>query len=229
MKVIRSKKIIVTSPNYINSSQILKYFKKKISVIPIGIRKKERLVKVKKKFKKIKKKKYFLFIGNLRHYKGLKYLINAFKKIKANLIILGDGKEKNFVKNEIKKYQNIKLILKENEKNKFFLIRNCFALILPSIDRREAYGISLVEGLSEKKALISTKIKSGTSYVNLHNITGLEIAPSNSREIIKSVDFLNKNKLIKKKFEKNAFLRFQKFFTVEKMINNYLKIFNSQL
>ena len=221
----RANKIIVTSENYLSSSKILKFFLKKVEIIPIGIKKKHKLLKIKKRFNSYKKKEYFIFIGNLRNYKGLDYLINAFSNIQANLLIVGDGKQKKYIKNIIKKHKNIKLVTNIDENNKFFLLRHSQALILPSVDRREAYGIALIEAMSEKKPLISTKIATGTSYLNKHNITGIEIAPSDIDEIKNSVLKIQNNKKIKNKFSKNSFKRFKNFFELDLMIKKYLSFY----
>jgi O-antigen biosynthesis alpha-1,3-mannosyltransferase len=223
--LIRSKKIIVTSKNYLNSSKILKYFNKKIVIIPIGIKKRNKLNNIKKNLRIYKYKEYFIFVGSLRNYKGLDYLIDAFSELNINLLIVGNGKEKKYINNKIKNIQNIKLIINTDEDNKFFLIRHSQALILPSTDRREAYGIALIEALSEKKTIISTKISSGTSFINRHNHTGIEIHPSNKDEIKYSVNKIQNNKQLRKKFEKNSYSRYENTFKLEIMIKKYRNFF----
>ena len=218
----RARKIIVTSDDYLNSSKILKYFRKKILIVPIGIQKFKKKLSINKK---IKFKDYYIFIGNLRPYKGINNLIKAFKNLKQNLVILGNGKELRDLEQQIHKVKNILLIKNPKEEDKISLLRRSKALILTSIDRREAFGIVLVEGLSEKKPLISTKIQSGTSFVNKDKVTGIEIEPFNVNQIITSVKKIDNNSKLRKFFEKNSYNRYLKHFTLNKMINSYAKIF----
>lgn len=223
--LMRAKKIIVTSKDYLQSSKILKFFKEKVEIIPIGIKQKKNLKKISKKIKKYKNKKYFIFIGNLREYKGIEVLIRAFSKMNFYLLILGDGKKTELVKQHIRNNDNILLLKNINDEDKFFLIRHSQALILPSTDRREAYGIALVEGLSEGKPLISTKINSGSSYINKNNVTGFEIKPHSEVELIKVVKKISSSNKLKKRFEKAAKKRFDKFFTQEIMVRKYFRLF----
>jgi glycosyltransferase involved in cell wall biosynthesis len=218
---LRSKKIVVTSKQYFNSSSFLKFFKKKIMIIPIGIKQFSFFRKPKKKIYK----KYFIFVGNLRDYKGLKYLIEAFKSIDCNLIIVGNGKENKIVKENIKNRNNILHLTRVSESEKAFLIKNSLGLILPSIDRREAFGIALIEASSLGKPLISTKVNSGSSFINLNYKTGLEIKPKSVSNIIKACNFLIKYKRKSQKMGHNSYNRFKNIFTIEVMIKKYFELF----
>lgn len=112
---------------------ILKIFHYKTEIIPIGIKK----INIKRKnFKKLKFNSYFLFVGNLRAYKGIEYLIDAFEGISEKLVIVGNGRLINKVRRKISKLKNIQLITNINEKNKIQVIKGSKALIMPSVDRR---------------------------------------------------------------------------------------------
>ena len=224
----RSRYIVVTSFKYLNSSWLLNFFKKKVRVIPIGI---ERVSLDKKKERKINlnmfKKKYFIFVGNLRDYKGLDVLISVFKATRLNLLILGSGKLENYVKNNICNCKNIYHVKIANEFEKANLIKNSLSLILPSTDRREAYGVVLLEAMSLKKPLITTDINTGTSFVNLHNKTGFVCRPSNEGDLVKYCTKIYKNSSLRNHMGRNSYHRYLKYFTKKKMIKKYLNLFNS--
>jgi rhamnosyl/mannosyltransferase len=219
----RSKYIIVTSKKYLNSSWVLKLFLSKIKVIPIGIDVSQNNLKKKNIFRK---KKYFIFVGNLRNYKGLDFLINAFKILKYNLVILGNGKLLNYVKTEIKNVDNIYHIKNANESTKIQLMRKSLSIILPSTDRRESFGVVLLEASFLKKPLITTNINTGTSFVNLHNKTGFICKPKCQKDIIKYCKIIYENSYLRKKLGKNAHQRYLKYFTKDKMIKKYINLFN---
>ena len=188
-----AKKIITSSKNYLNSSIFLHKYRNK--VIPISLILNKELVSV-KKFKI--PFKYFLFIGQFRHYKNIENIIRTFKYLsKHKLIIIGANR------NQLSNYElssNISVIDKVNDYEKYNYIQQCEALLLPSSNRAEAFGYALLEGLFFKKPLISSNIKSGSSKINTHLKTGYVINKyPTDKEIIKAVNFLVKNKKLFKK------------------------------
>ena len=66
---------------------------------------------------------------------------------------------------------------------KISLIKNCIALVLPSHLRSEAYGMVLVEASMMSKPMISCEIGTGTSFVNLKDITGFVIPPESPEKL----------------------------------------------
>ena len=51
--------------------------------------------------------------------------------------------------------------------------------MLPSNKRSEAYGVCLVEAAAFGVPLVTCEINTGTSFVNLHGITGLVVEKDN--------------------------------------------------
>ena len=227
----RIDKIVCTSPNYLKSSKILQKFKSKTEVIPLGIEKKNYKIKKKKIsfFKKKYGKDFVIFIGALRYYKGLEFLIKSIKGTNYKLYIVGNGREYYKYNNIIKKQNliNIKLLRFVSDDELPYLIKLSKCLILPSHLRSEAFGISLLEGLMFEKPLISCEIKTGTSFININNKTGYVIKPGNSTSLIKALDkiYAKKNKL--NYFKNNSKNWFKKNFTQKKMSYSYYKLYKS--
>ncbi|OYT42032.1 MAG: hypothetical protein B6U78_02280 [Candidatus Aenigmarchaeota archaeon ex4484_224] len=233
----KSDLIVSTSYEYARNSPILKHFLKKTKIIPIGISKEmktERIEKIRKRFKISKKEKIVLFVGRLYPYKGLEFLIRSIplviSKVKnVKFVIVGDGIERKklekLVKNlSIKKFVVFTGYLNEKEKNTFYKI--CDVFVLPSINRGEAFGISMVEAMKFSKPIVSTKIKgSGVNFVNKHMETGIVVEPKNPKELAKAIIKLLKNEQLRKKLGRNARRRFLKYFTLEKMVNQIEKIY----
>jgi rhamnosyl/mannosyltransferase len=218
----KSTKIICTSNKYLNSSNILKKFKQKVEVIPVGIEHK----KVKRNNKKKVDKEYFIFVGNFRSYKGIEFLIKVFIKNKINLKIISSEKISENSKLIFNNYRNIKLYEKINEREKTKLIKESIGLILPSIDRREAYGLVLLEAASQKIPLISTEINTGSSFININKKTGLTFKPGNVRQLNNFIMTIKNNKKIRRYFGLNAYARYKKVFTLEKMIKKYVNFYS---
>ena len=79
------------------------------------------------------------------------------------------------------------------EAEKISLIRQCRAVILPSHLRSEAYGMVLVEAAMLGRPLISCEIGTGTSYINLHEKTGLVVAPGAPEKLKEAMNILLKD------------------------------------
>jgi rhamnosyl/mannosyltransferase len=89
-------KILVTSPNLMNSSEHLKPFLNKCKVVPLSIdlsKYEEGNIKtpISKKAPISPEEKIVLFVGRLSYYKGIRFLIEAMSDVSAKLIIVGEG------------------------------------------------------------------------------------------------------------------------------------------
>jgi len=97
--LVQMRFIIATSPVYAKTSQILTHplIREKVKVIPLGIDEKsypetsDENVFVRTGINI--GEPYFLFIGVLRYYKGVHFLIKAAKYVKAKVVIAGIGPE----------------------------------------------------------------------------------------------------------------------------------------
>lgn len=71
-------RIVATSPNYLESSNVLKRYSKKTTVIPIGLSERPPLIPaVLSRIRQQVGEGFFLFVGALRYYKGLPVLLEA--------------------------------------------------------------------------------------------------------------------------------------------------------
>lgn len=217
-----AKCVITSSPNYKKSSRILGELENVITV-PYGIEEPKYTFK---KSIKLFNNNFYIFVGVLRYYKNLPDLFEAFKNLNQNLVVLGHGPLSTNLNNYLRK-NNIKniIILGESDNDtKYTLMKNSIAVILPSKNRAESFGFSLLEGAALKKALISCDINSGMSYINKHNITGLHFKPNNIDSLKKQIIKLS-NSSIARTFGLNAFRRYQNLFSINKMVNSYENIY----
>jgi glycosyltransferase involved in cell wall biosynthesis len=213
----KAKKIFVSNPNLIESSNHLRKFKEKCVVIPFGVdlEKFKLNEEIKKEVEDIKKRykpPIILSIGRYVYYKGFEYLIEAAKNVKAKFLIIGEGALKE-------KYENI--IKKLNLEDKVFLIPHvenlipyyyaCDLFVLPSIALSEAFGIVLLEAMVCGRPLISTEVGTGTSFINQDGITGFVIEPKNSKILSEKINAILENEKLKEKFSQNSLRRAQEF------------------
>ena len=200
----RLNKIIATSPKYLETSKVLSGFKQKSTIIPLGIST-ERFNCCDSNVVDCVKAKFnpplILFIGKFRYYKGLHILIDAMQYVNATLLIIGDGDKKLQ-----KKYlcnaniEKIKFLGELSDQELDVYLNACDILVLPSVLRSEAFGIVLLEAMACGKAVISTELGTGTSYVNLNGETGHVISPNSSYEMSKAINILLQNDNLREKF-----------------------------
>ncbi len=174
----RAKVIMPTSPQYIELSDLLPYFKKKCVVVPNGVD----LKVYRPKPKKRKQRKTILFVGRLIYYKGLDYLLKAFASLakdmkNVDLVLVGDGNLKDHLNKLVHSYGIERRVhFKSNLSNAEMIkeYQNADVFVLPSIHKTEAFGIVMLEAMACGTPVIGTDV-SGTAYV-LEN-AGIAVKP----------------------------------------------------
>ena len=231
--------IVSTSPNYAYTSLIIKKYvdSLKLKIIPLGIL--EEKLNIYRynteifynKRPNLKNKRYILFLGVLRYYKGLHTLIQSAKYINCIIVIAGMGPEFNTLLNQVNKL-NVKNIIftgEVDEIEKNILLKNCYALILPSHLRSEAYGMVLIEASMNSKPMVTCEIDTGTSYVNINNVTGIVVEPENPNQLTNAINHLLKNEKESFNLGKNARKRYEKFFSGTALGESYRNLYNDMI
>ena len=227
-------KIVVTSPNYYETSHLTPDQKRKTSVIPIGAADESsfsttHLDDTHAQYRALLSKPYLLYLGGLRYYKGLNCLLKAAQGFECNIIIAGDGNEYRLLKNykDTHNLSNVHFIRNVDDDLKWRLLKNCLAFVFPSNQRSEAFGIVLLEAAMFGKALITTELGTGTSYVNKHNETGIVVAPDNASQLHQAMHKIYTCTDTRKQFGENSRARYLSLFTAKKMVDQYTRLYES--
>jgi O-antigen biosynthesis rhamnosyltransferase len=223
--------VVVTSESHLNSSVILKQFRDKCRIIPLSLdqdRFKGSSDDILQRIKNKYGEDFFLFVGVLRAYKGLSYLLDAMVNIDRILIIVGKGPEERRLKDKAKSLELNNVIFTGYIGDKYLpaFYKLCRAFVFPSINRSESFGVSLLEASFFSKPMISTELGTGTTLVNKHKETGLVVSPKNAIELKKSLSILSGNRQICEKYGRNARKRFDKLFNLELIGRKYIDIYN---
>lgn len=222
--------IVATSPNYFETSRVLDRYRDKTSVIPIGLDKSSYpspSPELLAKWKNTVGDRFFLFVGLIRYYKGLHILLDAAQGTDLPIVILGSGP----VENELKKHaqrlklSNIHFLGALPDEDKVALLKLSYAIVFPSHLRSEAFGVSLLEGAMFGKPMISSEIGTGTSFINIHNKTGLVVPPSNPPAFREAMNYLWNNPEIAARMGAQAEERYWNFFTADKMAASYAALY----
>lgn len=233
--------IVTTSQSFLDSSIDLQPFRDKCRVIHLSIGNDRFNLngqgnginheKVLKKVESEVGRDFFLFVGVLRDYKGLEYLIKAMKGLDNKLVIIGKGqnKEKLIKTSEELGLKNVHFPGFVDDTYLQAYLKLCKAFILPSIDRSEAFGVSLLEASYFSKPMISTELGTGTSFVNKHLETGLVVPPGNIRALQKAMCKLSNDNNLCGKLGANAKKRYEALFVPEITGKEYLKLYDELL
>lgn len=227
-------RILVASPNYLNSSETLKPFKDKTTVVPYGLDQLEYpqvSTQRQDQWRKRVPEKFFLFVGVLRYYKGLDSLLSALEGVDYPVVILGGGPQEQELKTQAEKLQlrNVLFLGRLDDEDKACLLQMCYALVFPSHLRSEAFGISLLEASMYGKPMISCEIGTGTTYVNIHEYTGLAVPPNAPLALREAMRRLWDNSELTQELGNNARARFQELFTAERMCATTTQIYRELL
>lgn len=216
--------IVVTSPQLFEQSSILKRYKNKIQIIPLSFDPKFAASEAKVLSDK---KKKILFVGKLREYKGIKYLIEAMQKIDAQLDIVGNGEKEKELRDLVESLglaHQINFWTHATDEDLELFYKNADLFVLPSINEAEAFGVVQLEAMGSATPVINTKLKSGVPHVSLDQITGLTVEPADVNELAEAANKILQNDSLYNKFSVNALER-SKDFLVDKMVAKYIQLY----
>ncbi len=226
--------IVASSPNYLVTSDVLKSFSGKVSVIPYGLDKAtypqplpDRLRFWREKFGT----KFFLFVGVLRYYKGLHILIEAAQGTDYPIVIVGAGPIEQELKVQAKQLglRNIHFLGYLPDEDKVALLTLCHGVVFPSHLRSEAFGISLLEGAMYGKPMISSEIGTGTTFINIGGETGLVVPPSDPIALRQAMQYLWEHPEEAAGMGKRAEARYWQHFTAERMVKSYVDLYGNMV
>lgn len=225
-------KVIATSPNYLESSETLQRYREKVHLIPYGLdrdsypKASEETIS---RWQKLVGQKFFLFVGVLRYYKGLSTLIEAAKGTGYPIVIVGSGPLEQDLRKmaAVSGNPNIHFLGQLPDEDKTALLSACLAFVFPSNIRSEAFGISLLEAAMFGKPMISCEIGTGTTYINIHDKTGIVIPPNDPVALRRALKSLWDDPVSAEEMGAKAAQRYASHFSADRMVSDYAEIYRS--
>jgi glycosyltransferase involved in cell wall biosynthesis len=217
----RADKILVTSSNYLEHSSPLHNYRYKSSILPnyISIEKlilnEEDKIKIAKLSSVYNNKKIVFFLGRHVAYKGIEYLIKAEKYIRSDcvIIIAGNGPLTEKLK-QITTSKRIEFIGEIPDEEVKVYMHTAVVFAFPSITKNEAFGLALAEAMYCKAVPVTFTIDgSGVNWVNLKDVTGLEVENKNEKQFGEAIDCLLKDEELRTKLTENGYWRVVNNFT----------------
>lgn len=174
-------------------------------------------------------KGYAFFFGRLSKEKGVLNLIKAFEKLSSgNLVIAGNGEEKEKIKNYIKDNKledKISLVgyLKQEQVRKY--IRECKFVVVPSICY-ENCPYSIIETMEIGKPIIGSKI-GGISELIQDGENGFLYKYNDVNSLADKMQKLFDNPNLVKKFSQKSKKLFEKNYTADIYYKNIIEIYQN--
>jgi len=212
------RKIISTSRRYARSSRVLKRWASKVVIVPNGVDcERFRLdidpTEIKHNLN-LGRNGTILFVGALskwHRYKGLDTLIEAFALVKKQrrdiiLIVVGEGSLRPYYRELASRFGLAGEVVFAGDVSDHDLPSYYTAsdlLVLPSKDRSEGFGLTILEANACGKPAIGSNV-GGIPDVIHHGFNGLLVPPSNPRALSTAIGHLLGDDSLRRKMEKNS-------------------------
>ena len=222
----RARRVIATSGQYAESSDDLREFADKVSIIPIGINPTELVVDVvllEELKREYRGKRIVFTLGRLAYYKDFHSLVRAARSLPEDCIVLigGDGElrqELQALIDALSVGSRVRLlgVLPETALGAYYEL--CDIFVLPSNSRAEAFGIVQLHAMSFGKPVVSTDIPgSGVGWVNAHRKSGLVVPPTDPDALATAISSLLKDEALRSSLGEGARARLFEHFTLQRM------------
>jgi glycosyltransferase involved in cell wall biosynthesis len=238
---VKNANIVIVPSKYVYDVLLSKYHIKSV-IIPNGVNRNYFLKKPDLKMKEklnLKNKKIILFVGQIRHSKGIHILIKAFKKVRKTipesiLLIVGGIQNsqaykyfnqllKSIKKNNIQ--DSVKFLghISDKALKSLYSIANVF--VLPSL-KYEYQGIVLLEAMASKVPIIASEVE-GIPYMVKDKENGLLFEKNNIKELSDKIIQLLENKKLKEELIEKSIKLIEMKYNWEKIAKKTYKIYKS--
>jgi len=233
----RADRITVSSPNYIQSSAYLRPLAGKCVVIPHGadLSRFAATPEVQDRARELRQRHsppLILFVGLLRYYKGLSFLIEAMSRIPGRLLVVGEGpqgQEWRELTRRLGLEEKVTFLGRVSDEDLVALYHACDVFVLPAIHRSESWGAVQVEAMACGKPVVCTELGTGTSFVNLHGQTGLVVPPRDSDALAQAIGTLLQDEPLRQQMGQHARERAEREFAYTTMVRRLVDLYTDVL
>jgi glycosyltransferase involved in cell wall biosynthesis len=232
----RARKVIATSPDYLQSSQALQRWRHRTEVVPLGLdpgRLKCPPLPEPGPWRNPGHLRV-LAVGRLARYKGYSGLIDAVSALdNVELIIAGQGPLSAELQRQIENSGAVGRIhlaggVDNQTRNQW--LASCDLLALPSINRAEAFGLCLVEAMAAGKPSLATTVPgSGMSWVVEHERTGWLVPPGDRVPLIEQLAHLQDHRELLSATGDRARVMFGQRFHIDQVADRMVELYRRSL
>lgn len=175
-----------------------------------------------------------LFVGRLRHYKGVNVLIDAAAHLpkQTEFLIVGVGPLAEALRRQAQHRGvagRVHFLGELSDEEVTTLYHAVDVFVLPSTNRAETFGIVQLEAMACGLPVICTELGTGTSYVNQHGVTGLVVPPNDPEALAAALQQLLENPDQRRAFGAAGRRRVEQAFTRQEMLRRTLAFYEEAL
>lgn len=231
-------RIVASSEEYVASSPILSRYRDKCSVIPYGIDVQHFALRdgeppQVEELRRRHSEGMVLFVGVLRPYKGIEVLLRAMTGVpRAHLVIAGPDPERGRavgLATRLGLSSRASFLGAVSESRLRILLHACDLLALPSLDRREAFGIAQLEAMACEKPVVSSDLPTGVRLVNRDGKTGLFVPPGDHAGLAAAITRLLGDPDLRTRLGRTARQRVLREFSVDRMVDATVEVYSQVL
>jgi glycosyltransferase involved in cell wall biosynthesis len=226
----RVERIVVSSPALL-SSPLLRRHETRCRVVPHGIVRAPFLEPRREESRAIRERygggPTLLFVGVLRHYKGIEYLLEAMRELPGRLLVVGDGPMAGRLHARAEALgveRRVVFLGAVADRDLPAYYQAADLLVLPASTRGEAFGLVQLEAMSSGLPVVCTELGTGTSYVNRHGCSGLVVPPRSVQGLVDAIGRLLADEALRRRLAEGARERSRRF-SAERMVRRTLDVY----
>jgi len=224
--------ICVSSTQYAGTSPWLQGVSSHMHVIPLGIT--DPLIESTRHHNvdsTVIDAPYVLWVGRMRYYKGLDTAIRALTDVPApiRLVLVGSGPAEASLRTlatQCGVSERLVWLGDLSNDDLTVLRQRALCFVFPSHVRSEAYGLALLEAIAAGVPAISCEIGTATSVINIHEKTGIVIAPNDHRACAAAINRFFNDRDFRAMCSRNARAHYLAEYTVERMIDRVSALYH---
>jgi rhamnosyl/mannosyltransferase len=222
-------RIVTTSPNLLANSQYLSPFAQKCRVIPPVIDADRYRTYDGSDLELVDPTRpTVLFVGRLSYYKGLPDLLEASRRLDAEVIIAGDGKQRARLEakaSTLDVTDRVRFLGYVSDRKLEYLYHNADVFVLPSTEPSEAFGIVQLEAMASGLPVVNTDLETGVPWVSQHGETGLTVPPGDADSLADAIEALLSDPERRARFGTNARNRIETTFDIDRSLDAHERLY----
>jgi rhamnosyl/mannosyltransferase len=171
-----------------------------------------------------------LFVGRIVGSKGLDVLLDAARAVEARIVIVGDGPELARLRARCTSMGLDERVVFTGrvppDRVKDFVAIASVG-VLPSI--YEAYGLAMVEIMTNGIPIVCTELGTGTTFINRPGETGLAVRPGDPAALAEALNRLLRDEALRRRLGENARARAHEHFSLESMMRGVIGVYEEAL
>ena len=239
-QVLRKARLIaVSNPVYIQDSPFLRRYADKCRVIHFGLDLKRFAATPSIEAEaagwraRYSSRPLLLFVGRLRHYKGVNVLIEAMSQLpEATALVVGIGPMAEAWKQQAQAaglLDRVHFLGEQPDPSVLALYHAADVFVLPSTNRAETFGIVQLEAMACGCPLLCTELGTGTSYVNQHGVTGMVVPANDPAALAAAARQLLADPALRARMGAAGLQRAQAEFSIDAMLDRTLDFYGEAL